>query len=363
MTSQEYKSKLHEMVVKFPGTTDFWNDSCSMKELKDAVDQGAVGATSNPVIVGQVLKKEMTDWAGRIDQLIKENPEATEVDITWKVNEEMAAKAAKLLEPAFTHYKGKKGRLSIQTNPKNWRNTKALVEQAVHFNTLAPNMQVKIPVTKAGVAAIEEATYQGVSINATVCFSVPQAIAVAEAVERGLKRREAEKKGVAEMSPVCTIMVGRVDDWLKVVANKENIITDPSYLEWAGVAVMKKAYKVYKDRRYRTRLLAAACRNHFHWSEFIGADMVITITAQWQNRYNDSDVEVASRIYHPVDQRAIDELTKKFKDFKRAYDEDGMKVEEFDSFGPNVRTLRGFIKGYEELMGMIRDRMLPDPDK
>ncbi len=363
MTSKEHKSKLHEMVVKFPGTTDFWNDSCSIKELKDAVDQGAVGATSNPVIVGEVLKREMADWAGRIDQLIKENPEATEIDITWMVNEEMAAKAAKLLEPAFAQYKGRKGRLSIQTNPKNWRNAKALVEQALHFNTLAPNMQVKIPVTNAGVAAIEEATYKGVSINATVCFTVPQAIAVAEAVERGLKRREAEKKGVAEMAPVCTIMVGRVDDWLKVVANKENIVTDPSYLEWAGVAIMKKTYKIYKDRRYRTRLLAAACRNHFHWSEFMGADIVITITSQWQKRYNASDVEVKSRIYNPVDQRAIDDLYKKFKDFRRGYDEDGMKAEEFDSFGPNVRTLRGFIKGYEDLMGMIRDRMIPDPDK
>jgi transaldolase len=351
------------MVVKFPGTTDFWNDSCSINELKEAIDQGAVGATSNPVIVGEVLKKEMADWSDRINQVIKENPEASEIDITWKVNEEMAAKAAKLLEPVFTKFKGKKGRLSIQTNPKNYRNAKALVDQAIHFNALAPNFQVKIPVTKAGVAAIEEVTYQGVSINATVCFTVPQAIAVAEAVERGLKRREAEKKSVTEMAPVCTIMVGRVDDWLKVVANKENIITDPGYLEWAGVAVMKKAYKIYKDRRYRTRLLAAASRNHFHWSEFMGADMVITITSPWQKRFNASDVEVKSRIYTPVDQRAIDELYKKFKDFRRAYDEDGLKIEEFDSFGPTVRTLRGFIKGYEDLMGVMRDRMLPDPDK
>ncbi len=360
--TQGYKSKLHEMVSKFPGT-DFWNDSCAIEELKQAVEQGAVGATSNPVIVGEVLKKEMATWKDRIDQLIKDNPEASEIDITWKVNEEMAATAAKLLEPAFEKYKGKKGRLSIQTNPKNYRNAKALVDQAVHFQTLAPNMQVKIPVTKAGVAAIEEVTYRGVSINATVCFSVPQAIAVAEAVERGLKRREAEKKSIAEMSPVCTIMVGRVDDWLKVVANKENIVTDPAYLEWAGVAIMKKAYKIYKDRRYRTKLLAAAFRNHFHISEFIGADMVLTITNQWQKRFNLSDVEVLSRIYTPVDQRIIDDLSKRFKDFRRAFDEDGMKVEEFDSFGPTVRTLRGFIKGYEDLMGVMRDRMLPDPDK
>ena len=55
-------------------------------------------------------------------------------------------------------------------------------------------MQVKIPVTEAGIHAIEEATYHGVSINATVCFTVPQAVAVAEAVERGLNRRAASGK-------------------------------------------------------------------------------------------------------------------------------------------------------------------------
>jgi transaldolase len=111
-------------------------------------------------------------------------------------------------------------------------------------------MIVKIPVTKAGITAIEETTYQGVSINATICYTLPQCLAVAEAVERGLKRREAEGKDISSMGPVCTIMVGRLDDWLKVVADRNNIITDPGYLEWPGVAVMKKTYKIYKERGY-----------------------------------------------------------------------------------------------------------------
>ena len=51
---------------------------------------------------------------------------------------------------------------------------------------------------------------------------------MAEAVERGLKRREAEGKDISTMGPVCTIMVGRVDDWLKVVADRDNIIAHPA---------------------------------------------------------------------------------------------------------------------------------------
>jgi transaldolase len=112
---------------------------------------------------------------------------------------------------------------------------------------------VKAPVTKAGVAAIEEATYHGVNINATVCFSVPQALAVAEAVECGLKRREAEGKDVSKMSPVCTIMVGRLDDWIKVLEKRDNILLTPGYADWAGIAAIKKAYAIYQERGYRTR--------------------------------------------------------------------------------------------------------------
>ena len=104
-----------------------------------------------------------------------------------------------MLLPVFEAHKGKNGRLSIQTDPRLYRDTEAIVRQAVHFSGLAPNMIVKIPVTKAGIPAIEEATFAGVSINATVSFTLPQAIAVAEAVERGLTRREKEGKDISTM--------------------------------------------------------------------------------------------------------------------------------------------------------------------
>ena len=98
----------------------------------------------------------------------------------------MAVRGAELLLPVFEREGGRMGRLSIQTNPNFYRDAARITEQAIEFAGLAPNMQVKAPVTKAGVQAIEEATAAGVVINATVCFTVPQAIAVAEAVERGL---------------------------------------------------------------------------------------------------------------------------------------------------------------------------------
>lgn len=360
MDTLTYKSPLHQTVSTT--LTDYWNDSCSIEELSYAIEHGAVGATSNPSIVLSVLKKEMPLWRERIKQMIVENSTATEDEITWQLVEEMAVKAAELLLPVFEHEQGLKGRLSIQTNPAFYRNAAAITRQAVHFSGLAPNLQVKIPVTKAGVQAIEEATYQGVNINATVCFCVPQALAVGEAVQRGLDRREAEGKSTANMSPVCTIMVGRMDDWIHVLEKRDKIAIPPGYSDWAGIACFKKAYAIYQERGYKARLLSAAYRHHLHWSELIGGDIIMTIPYDWQKLFNASDVEVKERFQDPVPQEVVDLLYKKFPDFRRAYDEDGLTPEEFDTFGPTVRTLRSFISSYHDLVAVIRDFMLPNPD-
>ena len=355
-----YKSPLHEMTQTTP--TCLWNDSASIQELTYSIEHGAVGATCNPVIVLGVLKKEMSLWKDRIRSLIDERSTATEDQISWQLVREVSVKAAGLLRPVFEAHRGKNGRLSIQTDPRLFRDSKAIVEQAEEFNRLAPNMIVKIPVTRAGIPAIEEATYRGISINATVSFTLPQCIAVAEAVERGLKRREQEGKDITAMGPVCTIMVGRLDDWLKVVVERENIAIDPGHLEWAGVAVFKKAYQIFRERGYRVRLLSAAFRNPMHWSELIGGVIVVSPPYSWQVRFNASDIEVSHRIDKPVDQRIVEELSKKFTDFRRAYNEKGLSVEEFDAFGPSRRTLRQFIAACHDLDALVRDFMVPNPD-
>lgn len=363
MTSAEtivtYRSPLHKMTQTTP--TCLWNDSAAIDELIYAIEHGAVGATCNPVIAMAVLAGDTATWRPRTEALLRELPTATEDTIAWKLVEELSIRSAQLLEPIFETHGGRNGRLSIQTDPRFFRDSDAIVEQALTFSRLAPNMIVKIPVTRAGIPAIEEATYRGVSINATVCFTLAQCIAVAEAVERGLRRREHDGKDIGSMGPVCTIMVGRLDDWLRVVMERERIALDPGYLEWAGVAVFKKTYAIFRERGYRIRLLSAAFRNHMHWSEFIGADAVVSPTSAWQKRINASDIDVIPRIDVPVDPKVVDGLLAHFEDFRRAYAENGLSVEEFDRFGATRQTLRQFCAACGDLNAFVRDVMIPDP--
>jgi len=158
------------------------------------------------------------------------------------------------------------------------------------------------------------------------------------------------------------MMVGRLDDWLHVLIKRDRVVVDPGYVNWAGIACFKKVYRIFQERGYRARLLAAAYRHHLHWSELIGGDVILTIPHAWQRLCNESDVEVVTRMQNPVANEILDELYRMFPDFRRAYHVDGMTPEEFDSFGATARTLRQFIGSYQALVAVIRDFMLPDPD-
>lgn len=352
----EFLGKLHECAVKFP-MTDIWMDSCGEEELNYGLERGIVGATSNPIIVGNVIKNEMDVWEPRIKGLIQEMPEATEDEIAWALIHEVGALRSQKLLPVYEQWNGKKGRLSIQTNAKYYRSTEKMVEQAMVLNSLGKNMMIKMPASAAGIKAMEEVTYRGGSINATVSFTVAQAVAVAEAVERGLARRKAEGLPVDTMGPVCTLMIGRTDDWLKKYVNNTGMVVDPEALEWGGVAVIKEAYRIYKERGYTTRLLSAANRNHYHWSQLIGGDLAQTINYSWHKRLNASDIEVISRIDDPVPEQYMKELNK-ISEFHKSFREDGMKPEEFEKYGGFRDTLTTFVAGYDDLCKLIRGYMI-----
>jgi transaldolase len=356
----QFNGPLHEMAQTTP--TNYLNDSCSVEELNYAIERGSVGATSNPVIVGNVLKKEMHLWKDRITQIVRDNPTWNETQVAWQVYEEVGVHGSKLLLPVWERTGHKLGRLSMQTDPALYRDPEAMLKQAEYFASLAPNIQIKIPCTSAGVSIIEKLTYRGINLNVTVSFCVPQVMAIAEHIERGLRRREREGKDTSTMTPYATMMVGRNDDWMKVYVKKNNIDIDPAHLEWCGVACFKKAYQLYQKQGYRTQLLSAAYRNFYHWTEFVGGHVSLTIPHEWQAKYNASDVRPTPRMDLPVDSQVLDALYTKIPEFRRAYEPNGMSVAEFDTFGATVRTLRSFIEAWHSFVGVIRDMMLPNPD-
>jgi transaldolase len=159
-------------------------------------------------------------------------------------------------------------------------------------------------------------------------------------------------------------MVGRVDDWVKVGAEKIGAKVDPEILEWAGVAVFRHAHKIYTERGYRTRLLSAAFRNHMHWSEILGGDSVISPPYAWQVKINEMGITPnLNSVNEPVPDHILNPLLENFPEFRKMYDVDGLTVDEFTNFGATLRTLRGFLQSVNDLESFVRDVTVPNPDK
>ncbi|HET8644216.1 MAG TPA: transaldolase family protein, partial [Vicinamibacteria bacterium] len=212
--------------------------------------------------------------------------------------------------------------------------------------------------TPPGIAAGAALVGSGINVNATVSFTLPQALAVAEAFEAAIDRALAAGADPRRIHPYVTLMVGRLDDHLQRVLAKESVSIDPGFLHWAGIAVFKKARRIFKERGYRSTLLAAAYRHHLHWSQLIGPGVVLSMPYAWWKQFEASDVEVAATLDRPVDPRIVDTLQRHFADFRRAYDEEGMRPEEFVRYGATVHTLSQFLGGYQDLLALVRERML-----
>lgn len=337
---------------------DWWNDSGVPAELSEAVALGAVGGTSNPVIVSQAVKAQPALCNPIIDRLIAEHPSATEDDIAWKLIHTLAVDAASRLMPVFDATRGAKGFLSAQVNPKYYPSKDLMVAQAMQLAALAPNIAIKAPATAVGIAAMEEMTARGIRVNATVSFTVPQALAVSAALERGLKRARAAGRDADAIRPYITLMIGRVDDQLKRVAEKEKIATTPGVLDWAGIAVFKHAHRLFQERGLTGTLLAAAYRHENHWSQIIGREVLQTVPYSWWTKYNVSATAPALTLEQPVDGAILAELRAKFPDFLRAYDENGMPPSDFLGYGATQHTLTQFLGGYDDLILSVRARML-----
>jgi transaldolase len=337
---------------------EFWNDSCSLFELRDAVDHGATGATSNPVIVFGVVKGDPKTWTPVLDGIVRANETATEDEIAWKLIEEMGRQAAAILEPIHARTNGRQGFLSMQVSPKFYGDADRMIEHGRSLAALAPNIAIKVPSTAAGVRAAEELVALGINVNATVSFTVSQAVAVAEGFERGLDRARVNGADMNRLHPYMTLMVGRLDDLLQRVMVKEQIAIDPGYLAWAGVAVFKRAHEIFKQRGFRSSLLAAAYRHHLHWSQLIGPGVILTMPYAWWKQFEASDVEVEETLDRPVRPEIVSTLLRKFKDFELAYNEGALPPPAFASYGATVHTLNQFLGGYQDLLGLVRERML-----
>ena len=312
--------------------TSWWHDSADASELDLAIERRAVGATTNPLLSAAALKSSRALWATDIDAVLAR-----------KLPPEQHAEALMHIPVTRTAAKlaGKPGYVCAQVNPLRAADRECMFAMARRFHKWAPNIAVKLPATSAGLDVLEECVAEGITVTATVSFTVPQVLAIAERHRAGSTRAAAN--GITPGKCFAVIMIGRLDDYLREVAHDTRAAVDESDIQQAGLAVAKRAYSMYQERGYEAVLLVAALRGTYHLTELAGADLVMSIHPSWQGHFVNADFPREERIANPVPDEVIARL-RTMPEFVRAYEPDVMPPAEFISYGVTQRTLSQFCE-------------------
>jgi transaldolase len=207
--------------------------------LKRYVDELSVtGLTSNPTIFDHAIKNSSA-YDAAIREKLNEGKSGEELFFELALDD--LTRAADLFRPIYDRTDGVDGWVSLEVSPLLAHDTESTLAAAksLHARAGRPNLLIKIPGTREGLPAIEEAIFAGVPVNVTLLFSREHYVAAAEAFLRGVERR-IDAGLPPDIRSVASVFVSR---WDAAVAGKV-----PAALNnRLGIAIAKRSYKVYRD--------------------------------------------------------------------------------------------------------------------
>ena len=314
----------------------WWTDSAEYDTMDEAIENGATGVTTNPILVKKSLYAYPDFWRPYLKSAEGLTGDAKAEEIIRCITVEIARK----FQPIYEKTQGVQGYVCAQVNPKKQGDTAAMIEMGRRLAAWAPNIAVKIPATAAGLRAIEELAAEGVTTVGTVSFTTPQAVAIAAAQQRGLDRcRAAGKKPGAAFS---VIMVGRLDDYLRDIAQDMQANVPESNIIQAGTAAIKKAHAICKELGYESKLMPAGMRGGYHTTALAGSDMSFSLSAGILTALG-KETEYVEHFSEPVAAQTIENLLT-VPEFDRAYHVEKLPEAEFIRYGASQRTLSQFVE-------------------
>ncbi|HNS33408.1 MAG TPA: transaldolase family protein [bacterium] len=319
-------------------TTAWWHDSADPDELRQGLEHGATGVTTNPVLAASALEEHPQKWRELLSGIPAGLPAGERAEYLLR---NVTVNAARMFEPVHSLTKGETGYVCAQVNPSKAGDREIMHEQAKRFCKWAPNIAVKLPATAAGLDVLEECISQGITITATVSFTVAQVMEIGKRYVRGKNR--AESAGIKPGLCFPVIMIGRIDDYLREVSRDNNASATESDIRQAGLAVTKRAYRLCMEKGYGLLLIIAALRGTYHMSDLAGGKLIMSIHPKIQRMILSEEMErLQDKIDTLVPEPVIERLLS-LPEFVKAYQPDGLKTEEFISYGVTQRTLSQFI--------------------
>jgi transaldolase len=223
--------------------TKLWLDSIDPDLVRENRELGATGATSNPIIVADLIK------SGRFDEPIRKLIEAGQDDsaIAWTMTDQLVKDAQAVFLPVWESTRGNDGYVSFEVDPlledveadiPHDQRVKQYIELAKMWSTGNPNRMIKVPATQAGLDALEEIAAAGIPLNVTLIFTMDQYYAARNAVWRGAQRLATLEK----FKSVYSIFVSRIDVY--------TLYACPSLIDGAqGIVGIVNAKRIWIENR------------------------------------------------------------------------------------------------------------------
>jgi transaldolase len=331
--------------------TKFWINNPTRDQARLAITEGAVGCTNNPSYAQKMMDHpEEGAYAVRLlEEVVANTADDRHAVIAHQAR--LVAPVAASFLPLYEQSGGRQGFVSIQGDPIDEDDADLIVAESLENRKVGPNIACKIPTTAAGIAAMRELVPRDVPLNATEVFAVSQTTAICDLYEK--IAAESGKRPMLFLSHIA----GIYDDYLGNYVREHQIDISPDVLWQAGLAVARKVYRVMQERGYSAVFVGGGARGLQHFTEMVGGDVCITIN--WSgtaDRLLELDLPVVERLFNPVPDYIIDELSEKLPDFRRGYEDDGLTVEEFADFGPVQLFRSSFIKSWSRMLREVAAR-------
>jgi transaldolase len=325
-------------------STAWWHDSGDPAELERALANGAVGVTTNPVLAATAIRANREAWRDAIRAAVDgSRTPGAKAEALMRI---VVTEAAKRLEPTWRSTAGVQGYVCAQVNPSLAGDRTAMEDMARRLDVWAPNIAVKLPATAAGLDVMERLVADGITTTITLGFTVAQVLAAGRRFQEAASRR---RPGARNGRAFAVIMIGRLDEYLREVCADNGDGLGDEDLKWAGLAVVKRALGVYRERGYGATLMVAALRGTYHMTNLAGGGLVMSIHPTCQAALLEGSVQRALRVDEPVPAGVLANL-ERVPEFAKAYEPEGLSEKQMVSYGVTQRTVSQFIESGWKLL-------------
>jgi len=366
-----YRSWMQKMLVSAPreNKQELEKQLLNLFDPDDVCNSIVKGVTTNPKLSLIAIQEDPNKWKGWIEGYLKSHDTRDVEHVFWQLYKEIVRNGAEMLMPLFESSGYRYGFLSGQLDPRNLFNQEIMLEQAHELVELSPNIMVKVPGSHEGMTVLRKLTASGISTNCTLCYTVPQYIAAANAVQAGSEEARAKGVDLTRWRSVITAMNARWENAsiFNEQAEKEGIQLTAEHKILASSAIFKRAYRLFRARAYPSKMLICSVRTGpvvngrrriWHLEETAGADAVFTLpivfySELYTDYFDSPEIQFTPAIWRDIPESYWNDLIR-IPYFVQSFEEDGIASPDFNDIMALQNTHKEFSGATEEMVDFVR---------